>query len=69
MIMTKPKNTKPLTLTEALDLISTDRREMPAAWTVDSAVKSARRLAEEYGFTVPTLTAERLAAIWTHSRG
>lgn len=66
--MTKPTNTKPLTLSEALDLISVDRREIPRAWTSESALRSARRLAAEYGFTSASINAERLATIWTHNR-
>lgn len=67
--MVKPTGTQPLSLAEALDMISLDRREMPRAWRDGSALESARRLEAEYGFTVPSLTAERLAQIWLHNRG
>jgi hypothetical protein len=62
--------TSPLTLAQALDMISLDKRELPRAWQGDfSARKAARRLEAEYGFAVPSLTAERVAAIWIATRG
>lgn len=68
--MARLAGTHPLTLSEALDMIDLSRRELPRAWDpATSPEECARRLAREWGFAAPTMTAERLAQIWRHNRG